>query len=146
MCNVQALPTRRVVWIDSPSSSSKKVFDASLGHPLYWTERKTPKLWKELLKDLNATSVYDVTPGSGQCARACMQAGIHYSCLAKNHEHCSWLINVLDRAALQTICQQGSMLHTADLCQSIQEHFSKTLEELNEQDKAEETSIEESAA
>ena len=124
-----------------PIAASQKVFDASLGHPLFWTERKTPAFWKELLKDLNATSVFDVTPGSGQCARACMQAGIQYSCLAKNAEHGSWLINVLDRAALQTICQLGSPLHANDLSASIQEHFSETLDQLNEQDKAEETTI-----
>ena len=46
-----------------PSSSSKKVFDASLGHPLFWTERKTPKQWEELLKALNAANLFDVTPG-----------------------------------------------------------------------------------
>ena len=128
--------------VSPPSSASKKVFDASLGHPLFWTERKTPAFWKELLRDLNATAVFDASPGSGQCARACVQAGIPYSGLARNAEHGSWLINVLDRAALQTICQQGSPLHANDLCASIQEHFAETLEQLNEQDKAEETKIE----
>ena len=70
-----------------------------------------------------------------------MQAGISYSCVAKNAEHGSWLINVLDRAALGQICKEGSPLHTSDLSQSVKEHFSETLDQLNEQDKAAETSI-----
>ena len=128
-----------------PSSVSKKVFDSSLGLPLYWTERKSPAIWQQLLKHLNATAVFDITPGSGQCARACMQAGIHYSCVAKNAEHGSWLINVLDRMALAQICKEGSPLYQQDLSECLKEHFSETLEQLNEQDGAEETVAEEEA-
>ena len=125
-----------------PSSASKKGFDSSLGLPLFWTERKGPQIWQQLLKHLNATSVFDTTPGSGQCARACMEAGISYSCLAKNAEHGSWLINVLDKMALAQICKQGSPLYQQDLSECLNEHFSETLDQLNEQDNAEETIIE----
>ena len=125
-----------------PSSASKKVFDSSLGLPLFWNERKTPAIWKQLLKHLNATSVFDITPGSGQCARACMEAGIQYSCVAKNAEHGSWLMNVLDRVALGQICQEGSPLYQQDLSVCLKEHFSEALDQLNEQDGAEETMIE----
>ena len=58
---------------------------------LFRTERKGPAIWMQLLEHLNATSVFDTTLGSGQCARACMQAGISYSCVAKSAEHCSWM-------------------------------------------------------
>ena len=124
-----------------PSSASKKVFDASLGLPLFWTERKTPAIWEQLLKHLGATTVFDTAPGSGQCARACMQAVISYSCVAKNAEHGSWLINVLDRVALALVCKEKCPLYQQDLSECVREHFSETLDQLNEQDAAEETHI-----
>ena len=70
-----------------------------------------------------------------------MQAGIGYSCNAKNAEHGSWLINVLDREALVQICKEGSPLYQQDLSESVKAHFSETLDQLNEQDGAEETAI-----
>lgn len=118
------------------------MFDPSLGLPLFWNERKSFAVWKELLKDLHATCVFDLTPGSGQCARACMEAGIHYSCLTRDATHCSWLINVLDRLALGQICQTGAALFQQDLAQCVKEHFAETLDQLNEQDRAEEAGME----
>ena len=88
-----------------------------------------------------ATAVFDLTPGSGQCARACMEMGIPYACTAKNAAHGSWLINVLDRMALAQICKQGSPLFQQDLSECLKEHFGETLDQLNEQDQAVETSI-----
>ena len=68
-----------------------------------------------------------------------MEAGISYSCLARSAEHCSWLVNVLDRLALAMICKTGSPLYGQDLAQCIKEHFADTLDQLNEQDNAPET-------
>ena len=110
------------------------MFDTSLGQPLLWQERKPPAFSQCLLSDLCAKTVVDLSPGSGSAARACMHLGIAYHGWAKNPEHASWLQNVLDRAALRVICETGSPLHS-DLAQSIQEHFSDVLEQLNEQDK-----------
>ena len=70
-----------------------------------------------------------------------MEAGIHYSCVAKNPEHGSWLVNVLDRVALGQICKEGSPLYQQDLSVCLKEHFSEALDQLNEQDGAEETTI-----
>ena len=67
--------------------------------------------------------------------------GIHYSGMAKNAEHGSWLINVLDRMALAQICTEGCPLYQQDLSECVKEHFSETLDQLNEQDGAEETII-----
>ena len=87
-----------------------------------------------LLADLGVKTVVDLTPGSGSAARACMQLDSPYHGWAKNAEHASWLQNVLDRAALQVICEVGSPLHT-DLAEAIKEHFSDVLDQMNEQDK-----------
>ena len=125
-----------------PPSASKEGFDASFGAPLFWQERKSAAVWKRLLLDLQATAVFDLTPGSGQCAKAAMEAGINYSCMARNAEHCSWLVNVLDRVGLAMICKTGSPLHHHDLSTCTKEHFADTLDQLNEQDQAPETIIE----
>lgn len=125
-----------------PSTASQKVFDTSLGLPLFWNERKDAAIWKQLLKDIQAKSIFDLTPGSGQCARAAMEAGIQYSCIARSAEHCSWLVNVLDRVALGLICKTGSPLYQQDLAQCVREHFVETLDQLNEQDNATESVME----
>ena len=70
-----------------------------------------------------------------------MEMGIPYACTAKNAAHGSWLINVLDRMALAQICKHGSALFQQDLSECLREHFGETLDQLNEQDQAVETSI-----
>jgi len=122
------------IWGAEAERPRQELFDTTLGQPLLWQERKTPAFWACLLTDLGVKTVVDLTPGSGSAARACMQLGIPYHGWAKNAEHASWLQNVLDRAALQVICEVGSPLHT-DLAEAIKEHFSDVLDQMNEQDK-----------
>ena len=62
-------------------------FDCSVGLPLFWQERKTVAFTKQLLQDAMAAAVFDLTPGSGACGRACFELGIPYSCLARSPEH-----------------------------------------------------------
>ena len=59
-----------------PPAPKDTVVDASLGMPLFWQERKTPALWKRLLGDVRGKAVFDITPGSGALARACMSLRI----------------------------------------------------------------------
>ena len=132
------------VFRTPPSTASQKVFDTSHGLPLVWSERKGAAIWKQLMKDIQATSIFDLTPGSGQCARAAMEAGIQHSCIARSAEHCSRLVNVLDRVALGLICKNGSPLYQQDLAQCVREHFVEALDQLNEQDSATESVMEDS--
>ena len=46
--------------------------------PLFWQECKPPSFWRALLNDYNIKAVFDVTPGSGALAEACMLEGILY--------------------------------------------------------------------
>ena len=94
-------------------SPSAGVFDCSLGHPPFWQERKPAAFYKVLLAEWKVTSVVDMTPGTGQLARACMEAGIAYVGFAKNAEHLSWLQKVLTKRAVQTIVRSGTALHDA---------------------------------
>ena len=71
-----------------PSTASQKVFDTSLGLPLFWNERRGAAIWTQLMKDIQATAIFDLTLASGQCAGAAMEAGIQHSCIARCAEHC----------------------------------------------------------
>jgi hypothetical protein len=52
-----------------------QAYDAALGVPLFWGERKTVPLWTQILGDLDVKCVYDLTPGSGTLARTCLELG-----------------------------------------------------------------------
>ena len=102
--------------------------------PLFWQERKTPAFWQTILKDVGAKAVFDCTPGAGSCARACMDMGIQYACVAKNQQHSTWLQNVLDRAAVTSICTLESALFTQDLATCIQAHLQDIVDQVRYQD------------
>ena len=117
-----------------PPTTPEKLFDATTGMPLFWQERKSPKLWRQILEDLDAKSVFDLTPGSGSCARACLDAGIEYVGLALNAPHSAWLQGLLDRYALRTFMSPGTPLFNTDTSTDIKEHFGEYLEALTQMD------------
>jgi len=121
-----------------PATPRPQLFDASLGLPLFWQERKTPSFWAQILRDLDAKAVFDLTP-SGSLGRACLAEGVLYTALAKNAEHNSWLQNLFDRAAVSLIASSGSPLYEQDLSQLISDHFQDVLDQLHEQDACEDT-------
>ena len=114
------------------------LFDSSVGVPLFWQERKTVKCWKAILKDVQCKAVFDLTPGSGACARAAMEMGVPYAGVTRCQEHCSWLQNILDRQALRCVATAGA-LFDQDLSECVKEHFQDVLDQLNEQDAIEDT-------
>ena len=120
-----------------PTLPYAKFYDAACGQPLFWAERKTVKFWYRLLEDLDAKAVCDLTPGSGMCARACMDLGISYTGITRSPEHGSWLQNVVDRHALQTITTNGSPLFEQHLAAAITEHFKDVLDQLHDADAVE---------
>ena len=48
------------------------------GCPLFWGETKSVAYWVQILTELNAKCVVDVTPGSGSMAEAALILGTHY--------------------------------------------------------------------
>ena len=112
------------------SLPNAKFYDSACGQPLFWAERKTVKFWRRLLEDLDAKAVCDLSPGSGACARACMDMGIAYTGIARAPEHCSWLQNVLDRHALRSITTNESPLFEQNLAAAIKEHFGDVLDQM----------------
>ena len=125
-----------------PAAPQGGVFDTSVGQPLFWQERKSVSCLKALLADVQAKTVFDLTPGSGACGRAAMEMGLVYACVTRNAEHSSWLQNIFDRQALRGICESNGPLHEQDLSQCIQEHFSEVLDQLNDMDAVADTVLE----
>ena len=101
---------------------------------MFWGERKSERLYQQILKDLLATAVFDATPGSGQLARACLDKGIQYTGVAKNHQHARWLVNILDRYAIALVGKSGSAFYDADLATLAKEHFQDVTDLIGLQD------------
>jgi hypothetical protein len=109
---------------------------AERGHPFSWKEKKPIAWYVRFLSDISAGLVIDLTPGSGALARACLQSGIQYIGVCRKVEHASWLINVLNRAAVELITRNGTTLYESDLASVLKDHFKELIEELNAQDAA----------
>ena len=55
-----------------------RLFDTSLGQPLFWAERKSNGFFQRLFQDLSAKVVIDCMPGCGSAGRACLDLGLQY--------------------------------------------------------------------
>jgi hypothetical protein len=118
------------IFTEKPGDLPKKWTDlVSGGVPLYWQECKSLPVWVQLMTDVKADVVVDLSPGSGILATACMQLGIPYLGIVSSTTHMSWLTNVLDRAALQYIVQSGHVLYQDDLATLVKDMFADLLEQ-----------------
>ena len=119
-----------------PAPPAKLFNVAERGHPFSWKERKQIVWYARFLKDIAAGLVIDLTPGSGALARACLEAGIQYVGVCRKPEQASWLINVLNRAAVECTTRNGTALYEQDLASCLKDHFKELIEELHAQDAA----------
>ena len=99
------------------------------GCPMYWGETKSVACLVQILTELNAKCVVDVTPGSGALAEACMILNILYLGLIVDSTHMSWLANVVDRAAVRQIVKTGTAMHQAELATSLKKVFGEAIAE-----------------
>ena len=125
---------KRAILGHAVQQPKSKFFDTSVGQPLMWNERRTHQLWSRVLKDLKVKLVVDMSPSSGQLARASLETATCCIAMARNMEHCSWLQNVIDRYATLSVAKTGSFLYEADLAAQVKEMFQDVLDQLNEQD------------
>jgi hypothetical protein len=96
------------------------------GHPLFWGEIKEVDTYIALFQDLNAESVFDVTPGSGAAAMAAATLNIQYEGLAMNSNHANWLTRILDKtmyAIIMDSSDKDSKTIKADLSQYFSQHI-----------------------
>jgi hypothetical protein len=111
-----------------PASPRGRVFDCSMGQPLFWQERKGVEFWMQIIRDFDVKAVYDCTPSS-TLGRACMASGVFYGAAAKNEAHSSWLNNVFDREAAVLTTRQGSTLYEQDIATLLKNHFEDIIDE-----------------
>ena len=86
---------------DEGKETLKKEF--AKGHPLFWQEMKPISLLSTLFEDFGACRVFDLSPGSGAAAIACVYNGIAYDGVCANTDHQRWLDNILDMATLAVL-------------------------------------------
>ena len=98
------------------------------GVPLFWCESKSVTAWEQILQDTMTQAVVDLSPGSGALAEACMKMGAQYFGIVFDKTHHQWLSNVVDRASLQYICEQGGVLYHSDLATTLKELFSDQMD------------------
>ena len=118
----------------APSPAAGGFNVAERGHPFAWKEQKPIGWLQRFMEDISASLVIDLTPGSGALARACLEKGIQYVGFTREPAHCSWLINVLNRAAVECTTRNGSTLYEQDLATCLEDHFKELIEELQDQD------------
>ena len=114
-----------------------RMFDVeSRGHPFSWYERKPIDWYQTFIKEIAASLVIDLTPGSGAMARACLEEGIQYIGVCRHQQHASWLQNILNRAAVERHTRLGTTLYEQDLVTCINEHFKELIDEMHDMDAA----------
>ena len=86
------------------------------------------------MTDFDAGAVFDLTPGTGTLARACLDAGIQYAGAPLNQEHRQWLDTLLDRQALKSAGTAGSAIFSEDLALQVKTHFGDVVDFLKGQD------------
>ena len=126
-----------------PAVPNTKLFDTALGLPLYWGERKHSDLWARIMTDLDVKYVYDLSPGSGPLARACLDKGIVYAGFARNEAHPAWLSNLLDRYAMRAILTKGNAMFAEDLAETVKDHFQDIVDNIDELERSADTELEE---
>ena len=75
-----------------------------------------------MLADVDARSVFDVSPGSGALAEACLRLGIDYVGVATRATHATWLSSVMDRVVLGHIVSPGRPCYQKDFAIEAQTH------------------------
>ena len=123
---------------------NSRIYDSTMGLPLFWQERKPKSFWVQLLKDLRAKVVFDATPGYGLLARACLELGFTYTGVAKNQLHCKFLNLVLDRYAVLLVGKSDSGCHHADLAALAKEHFQDINDMVDQQDMTADSEVKDS--
>ena len=102
----------------------KAMFDTGSSEPLFWNDRKIAALWKQIVSDVGAVAVSDLSPGCGWLAKHCLETCIPYAGVCHHEKQVSFLQNALDRAAVDAMTKRGLLLYCQDTAALIKEHFS----------------------
>ena len=111
-----------------------KFYDATMGQPLFWNERKTMQYWKALIQRFKIKKVINFSPGCGMLERTCLDMGIPCTAVCRNSTHANWILNILDRAAIASIVTKGTSLYDAEIKSSVERLFQDMVDRLRAQD------------
>ena len=107
-------------------------------HPiLYWQEARPVELYEQILSDFGIRTVFDLSPGSGALAEACLRMGLTYAGVTCKQTHCRWLGNVLDRFCLAHMTTPGRPCHSKEYAPVIQSYCADILLSISEAAEAE---------
>lgn len=116
----------------------------SSGVPLFWQEVRPVSFWQGLLEELKVKSVFDLSPGSGALASACLLSGEQYFGVCRNETHQNWLANVVDRMTMSLACDASTPVHQVGgdtLATAIKDHFPDVLDEIAAREDADDEDI-----
>jgi hypothetical protein len=125
-----------IVGMSSPAGVPENLTQEFSNPILFWQEAKPVELYEQLLADFDARSVFDVSPGSGALAEACLRLGISYVGVTTRMTHATWLSNVLDRMVLGHIVMPGRPCYQKDFAAEVRTHVSDILRALEEAESA----------
>ena len=125
-----------IVGMSSPAGVPENLTQEFSNPILFWQEAKPVELYEQLLADFDARSVFDVSPGSGALAEACLRLGISYVGVTTRMTHATWLSNVLDRMVLGHIVTPGRPCYQKDFAAEVRTHVSDILRALEEAESA----------
>ena len=104
---------------------------------MFWQELKSVDFLGSVLKDFHISSVFDLSPGSGAMAIACVKNGLPYDGVCANQAHQEWLHGLLDLATLALSAEpeqddgKTKKSEAAELAAKIKEHFGTAVAEAN---------------
>ena len=62
-----------------------------------------------------------------------LDLGIEYVGVCRSQQHVSWLVNLLNRASVESTVRQGTALYDQDMATCLQDHFKELIDELHAQ-------------
>ena len=125
-----------IVGMFSPAGVPESLMQEFSNPILFWQEGKPVEIYEQMLADFDVRSVFDVSPGSGALAEACLRLGITYVGVTTRPTHATWLSNVLDRVVLGHIVTPGRPCYQKDFAVEVQTHVSDILLVLQESESA----------
>ncbi len=125
---------KKLVMGHAVQKPGRKFYDATMGQPLLWNERKTMAYWKSVIKRFKIKKVLNFSPGCGMLERVCLELGIPCTAVCRNGTHANWLLNVLDRACMANIVTKGTAVYDAEIKASVERLFQDIIDRLKSQD------------
>ena len=125
---------KKAVLGHAVAKPDRKIYDATMGQPLFWNDRKSITYWKSLIKRFKIKRAINFSPGGGMLERACLELGVPCVAVCKNPTHLNLFLNVLDRASMSMIVTKGSAMYDPDSKVNVQRLFQDILDRMTAQD------------